>query len=461
MQVISHILPAIEHLGVFGYWVIFLASLLESIAFVGIFIPGSIFVVFGGFLASKGYLNFEDLVWFVAAGAIIGDGLSYYLGTKGARFFRPENRFLKISHLERGKRFFKRHGNKSVFWGRFVGPIRPIIPFVAGLSGMSRKAFLFWNVTSAFVWSVAFLLIGYFFGNALVVIETWVSRSSLFIIVLAIVCGLLWLAVKKSRGLSLGIHSFFVSLRGATASNPEVKFFLSEYNWVTRFINRQLDLKKFSGLPFTSLGMTFTYVLLLFVGIVQAVVTSSAIVRIDIFLAKLMLAFYDPTLLKIFLYITTFANGEIIAFFLAMATVVLVLWQKPFFLYSLWLTVVGSHAFVFLGKILVQRARPTGFSFYQEISFSFPSYHATLAVAFYGFITYVLLRTFAQWQHRMVILFSGIVLIFLVGLSRMYLGVHYLSDVLGGYSVGVLWLIVGITVAEWGIARTRFRSIKK
>ncbi len=461
MHFISHVLPAIEHIGVFGYWVILLASFLESIAFVGVFIPGSIFVIFGGFLAAQGYLNFLDLVWFVAAGAILGDGLSYYLGTRGVRFFKAENRFLKISLLERGKNFFKRHGNKSVFWGRFVGPIRPIIPFVAGLSEMGAQAFLFWNITSAFAWSIVFLSLGYFFGNALSVIQTWVSKSSLFIIGVAIVCGLLWFAVKRSRNFSKTIHSLFISFTSGLAHNSEVKGVVSKYEWLVKFLKKKFDLKKFSGLPFTTLGVAFTYILLLFVGIVQAVVTSTPIVDIDVFLVRLMLTFYDPVLLNIFIWITRLANVGVIFMALILATIIFWCVKKPIYAYSLWLTVVGSELFAFLGKILVHRMRPVGFSFYREATFSFPSFHAAVAVAFYGFLVYALLKKVTLWHYRMTIIFAGVLLVFLIGLSRMYLGVHFLSDVLGGYSMGLLWLIIGITVTEWATFKKRSAIIKK
>lgn len=134
-------------------------------AFVGTLVPGSMLMYLVGFISSGGYLNIVTLIWFAAAGAILGDGLSYFLGTKGKRFFHNENRFLKLSHLERGEEFFRKHGPKSVFLGRFVGPLRPIIPFIAGLSRMDKKIFLLWNISSAFLWSASHLLIGYFFGG--------------------------------------------------------------------------------------------------------------------------------------------------------------------------------------------------------------------------------------------------------------------------------------------------------
>src|SRR5262249_19621450 len=88
-----------------------------------------------------------------------------------------------------------------------------------------------------------------------------------------------------------------------------------------------------------------------------------------------------------------------------------------------------------------------------EKSFSFPSGHAAIAIALYGFLSYVLTRNVISWKLRTNVVFAALIVAFTVGLSRMYLGLHFLSDVLGGYVIGLLWLMVGATLAE--ILRSR------
>ena len=173
LEFIDSFLPTIKTLGGWGYWIVLLISLAEALPFIGLILPGSILVAFFGFLSAQGYLDIRNLIWFAAIGAILGDGIGYYLGTKGVRFFRNENKILKLSHLEKGGKFFQKHGNKSILLGRFIGPLRPIVPFVAGLSRMDRKTFLFWNVIGGILWAIAYLLLGYFFGSALPMIEAW------------------------------------------------------------------------------------------------------------------------------------------------------------------------------------------------------------------------------------------------------------------------------------------------
>src|SRR3989344_1174694 len=155
MEFLNSFLPTFQHLGIWGYWVVALVSLLESLAFVGVVVPGAIVIVLAGFFSAQGYLDLGDLIWFAAIGAILGDTISYYLGSRGKYLFRPESRFFKLSHLERGKQFFKRHGGKRLFLRRFIGPLRPIVPFIAGLSRMRMRTFLIWNIASGILWAAA------------------------------------------------------------------------------------------------------------------------------------------------------------------------------------------------------------------------------------------------------------------------------------------------------------------
>ena len=168
MNLIQSLLPAIEHFYMIGYWIAFLAAFFETILGVGFFIPSSTIILFMGALAAKGYFDLGDLFWFAIIGAVIGDNINYFIGKKyGSKIFAKGFWFIKPEHFKKGEEFFKKHGPKSVFLGRFIGFIRPIIPFVAGLSKMNKWTFLFWNVSSAFLWATLYLLIGYFFGGAI------------------------------------------------------------------------------------------------------------------------------------------------------------------------------------------------------------------------------------------------------------------------------------------------------
>lgn len=123
-------------------------------------------------------------------------------------------------------------------------------------------------------------------------------------------------------------------------------------------------------------------------------------------------------------------------------------WNKKRYTVLLWVSLVGSQLLVMLNKLVLHRARPE-LALYLEDSFSFPSGHATGSMAFYGFLIYVAWKTTKNWNKKVNSFFLGLIIIFAIGFSRLYLGVHYLSDVLGGYILGLLWIIFSANAVNW------------
>jgi undecaprenyl-diphosphatase len=135
-----------------------------------------------------------------------------------------------------------------------------------------------------------------------------------------------------------------------------------------------------------------------------------------------------------------------------LALVALLFYRRGWKLSAILLTVssVGSFLLTAILKSVFERARPELFdSGYHASFYSFPSGHATIAVGFYGMLTLILgyrLRGFARWA----VVLSGVLVVLLIGFSRLYLGVHYPTDVLAGYLSALLWLVcVGAVYALW------------
>jgi membrane-associated phospholipid phosphatase len=104
----------------------------------------------------------------------------------------------------------------------------------------------------------------------------------------------------------------------------------------------------------------------------------------------------------------------------------------------------GSAITTDLLKLIFQRARPPlNFMLYPETGFSFPSGHATAAMALYGFLFYIIWKHDKHYLKKPFMILLA-VLITLVGVSRLYFGVHYLTDVLAGYAVGLIWIFLSI-----------------
>lgn len=184
-----------------GNWIFLVLAFIESAPIIGIFIPGSTMIYIGGFLAAQGYFNPWDIVIFAIIGAILGDFFSYFTGRWGGEWINRK-KIINQTIVKHGEDFFDKYGDKSIFIGRFFGPIRAIIPFIAGLGRMKPRPFIFWNVLSAIGWAFLNVFLGYFSGTLIVsIFKKWSGRLTI-ILILVSVAFVIYLILKK-RGQSI------------------------------------------------------------------------------------------------------------------------------------------------------------------------------------------------------------------------------------------------------------------
>ena len=458
--VITHVSTFMEHYRLLGYWAVFFVSFLESFAFVGAFIPGALFVVLMGALAAKGFYLPVILIGFAAPGAILGDILSYYLGRRGTKLFGEENKILKLSHLEQGENFFKKHGNKSVFLGRFIGLVRAIIPFVAGLFKMEKKKFFFWDILSGLAWAIVYIYLGFFFGQAWKIIEIWTNRIGYFLVILSLFFFLFWLLkrfiLRQGRQIAAISKSLWSSIKQGVASNQDMEKFVSKHPKVFGFLKRRFQRQEFSGLTLTFLSLAFVYLFFLFSGVIIDILSSDFVLSIDQNIVHLFIAFRHPWAVRFFLWVTVLGRWETTILFTAIFSLLLLLWRKREYLIPFWISISGSAASGFLAKLIFHRPRPED-PVYIEPSYSFPSGHSIVAVALYGYMIYFFWRNVNTWKNKINVLFGGLLVILAIGFSRLYLGVHFLSDVWGGYLLGGLWLVASIGLSEKLLFRKKER----
>ncbi|WP_022670587.1 DedA family protein [Hippea alviniae] len=186
-----------EKYGFFVYLVVFFVSFFESFFIIGEFVPGAVFAVGSGYAASKGLLNIYALIVFGSLGAIAADFASFYL----AFLFYDEIKdkpFLKRHKqaFEKGVDFFEKFGGVSVFVGRFVGALRPVVPFVAGIFRMNPLHFSFWAILSGILWGIAYFGAGFLFGNNIDMISSLFRRFNLILIVSVSVLVFVYLLIR-------------------------------------------------------------------------------------------------------------------------------------------------------------------------------------------------------------------------------------------------------------------------
>ena len=188
-----------QAIAVFGYWAVFVGVGLES---TGIPFPGETALLAAAVYAGTGSsMNIVGVIIAAAAGAIIGDNTGYSIGRYGGR--RLVHRFghligLDDAKLDAAKRYFERHGDKTVFFGRFISILRTWAALLAGLNHMPWPRFLFWNALGGIVWSLVYGLLGYFLGRNLPLLERIVRFLGIggvvvaVAIVIAIIAVLWW-----------------------------------------------------------------------------------------------------------------------------------------------------------------------------------------------------------------------------------------------------------------------------
>lgn len=157
----------------------------------------------------------------------------------------------------------------------------------------------------------------------------------------------------------------------------------------------------------------------------------------------------EPFFVQLFLTITEFAGTFAVIGITSIACVWL--WQRRYQIYSLGLiiAVAGSEVTKAGLKILIERPRPVGnIPVFIDDGFSFPSGHAALAMALYGSLMFALWHVAKTNAQKFLILFTGTLIILGVGFSRLYLGLHYPSDVLSGYIVGAIWVALGMFIGR-------------
>lgn len=175
-----------------GYPGLFLIIFLETGALVA-FLPGDSLLVVAGTYAAAGKLNIAYLNLLLIPAAIIGDAVSYTIGSRlgGALYNRPDSRFFKKAHLEAARAFYEKHGGKAIIIARFMPIVRTFVPVVAGAAKMPYRRFATFNVVGGLSWVASMTLIGYFIGQVVPNIGKHIEKVIIVVVFLSILPGII------------------------------------------------------------------------------------------------------------------------------------------------------------------------------------------------------------------------------------------------------------------------------
>ncbi|MEQ1652343.1 MAG: VTT domain-containing protein [Hyphomicrobium sp.] len=427
-----------------AYATVFLAALTESLAFVGLFVPGALIMFGAGAVVAAGSLDLWSTLAWAAAGAIAGDTGSYWLG----RRYRAElpNRWPFRRYpalLEKGTAFFHRHGGMSIFMGRFVGPVRPVIPAVAGMLGMPPARFYAANILSALGWAPTYILPGVVFGASLGLAGAVATRLALILVLLLIlVWGGIWIVNRSVIWLQPRAEQGLGQLQTWAGSA------LPARNWSFRGMAAALlDPAR----PESRVLLVFAAVLIaaawMFLGIIEDVVTGDPLVVVDKSVYHLLQGLRTPFGDSVMIALTQLGDAAVT---LPVVTAVLLwlVWKRAWRPVAYWLAAASfGAALTVILKAGFGLPRPL--PLYDGTSaFGFPSGHAAMSIVIFGFLAVLAARELSL-RGQLAVFTVMALLAGLIAFSRIYLGAHWLSDVLGGLSFGVAW------VALLGIAYLR------
>lgn len=405
-----------------GYYIIFIFSLVESFPVLGFIIPGQSLIIASGFLAKNHTLSFWLVFMTATIGAILGDFIAYHFGKKyGEDFLRKHGSkfFVKESLINKTKELLNDHPGKALLFGRLNSVTRSLAPFLAGVSKIKYGLFSFYVIGGCMLWAFLFTSIGFIFGRGFEIAAPIIGK---FILVstIIVIAFMILLNFMKSKGFKLSkYHIHMLTLN-----------FISIY---------------------------------LFATLSEGIARGSKIVSLfDKKVLDLLGKIHTPFLDNIFLTISHINTPELVVGLIVLFLILMVHKEMKILILSS-LSLISGYILVFVTKIVFIRERPI-ISMISETGSSFPSGHATLATLFFLVIIHDFTEHIKNDYKKIFFVSINVFLIFLFSFSRIYLGVHHVTDVIAGISLGV-WIftltILASKVTPWFYKRRRVSEILK
>lgn len=383
-----------------GYIVVFFATAFEATPLFGLFVPGLVITIIAGFAAKLGILDIGDVIVVASAGAILGDFIGYLLGKKyGISFLDRYGKyfFFRKAQFEKTKHFMNENTGKAIVIGRFNSLTRSFAPFVAGATNTPFRKFIMFNIIGGISWATSFVIIGYVFGQEYETASRYIGGVTTIAIVTGIAIAYLYRFIDKRK------HIF------------------SKYHLYVLILN--------------------IFSLYIFAKMVEDVIDAEAVIKLDVWLNTNVILLWTPYLNKVMIFITNIASPFNLSIFSIFLLLVFVAKKNWHYVVLLTTGMIGGAVLETVIKFIIHRERPIN-SLIDASGYSFPSGHATMATIFFIILLYILKKEWGMKNKilKMIFILVLILIIFLVGISRIYLNVHWFSDVVAGFALGIFWI---------------------
>ncbi len=429
---------------------VFAFPALEASAFVGFVFPGEIAVILGGVAASRGTVPLWAVIAAAVSGAIIGDSIGYLVGRRwGTHLLHgtlgrvPVIRTHLDKHLDSARAYVQRRKGSAVFFGRFTAALRVLVPGLAGISEVHYPAFLAYNVAGGTLWGAGFAVLGYVAGASYHRVEKIAGQAGL-ILLGVIVAGLIASRlVRHFAARSPGLKAIGDRLAAAPPLAWVRRRFPAQVAWG----RRRLDARSPRGFWLTFTVAAGALAAWAFGGLTQDVTGHDDTALADPHVTAWVIAHRTGWLTSALQVLT--GLGSIVFIIPAgLATGLYFLirrrdWRPLALLTAAVAGAVGLYAII---KLLVGRPRPPATIWIGHYTgAAFPSGHATQSAAFYAMLA-IALGAGLSSRSRAILWSAAALVVLIVGASRLYLGAHWLTDVLAGYALGACWVAIVVAV---------------
>lgn len=436
-------------LGTWGYFFIALIVFFETVIGIGQFLPGSVLLAFVGFLCYLQTFDITSMFLVVFAAHYAGEQTNYFLGkTKGATLFREDALVLRPSLLEIVEKQLQKWGAFYFILCRFSGVLRPVLSFLAGSSHYPWMKFSLWLLPACALWSFVHLGVGFALGASWHEAAKYIEEFSLLTAVTLI-----------SFGAAIWLSRTTLTLAGATARKLEqVARQIANSDFYLRlrqkspilfaFFERRLSLTARWGWYATTRFVLAGLLIGATIAVGLGTVHSTTLSYFDTALVNFLAQVRRPTTAEVLTLITTIGSPRIVLSVAGVASLVCFLFtlrKSAFLIFFSPLTALLTNHLI---KLLIQRPRPLTDPAIVSQSYSFPSSHTAISTAFLLVSVNLIWRATQDRRVRMAWTSICLTLILLIGYSRVYLSLHYATDVVGGLLIGLAFFVLCFTVAN-------------
>ena len=418
--------------------VIFLIAFGDALVIVGVAIPAVPLLFAVGTLVGLGHVDGVYALVCASLGAFLGDGISFWVGHQYGPQLRQRWPFYKHPQwLERGETTFRRHGMKSIVMARYIGAIRPFVPAIAGMLKMKLRQYVPASGVAAVVWSATFLAPGWLFGTSIDLVAAVAGRLAVVLVVVLALVALIWATVFYSWRW-LGAHTTGMIERALAWSH--------RHPVLGKYSEALIDPNRPESASLLLLGVVLLAAGWGFFTILISVGGGSAPSQLDLAVHQAMFGLRNPLADTAMAFLATL--GDAVVLTPAVLGVFAWLWWRRRHVAAWHWLAAPAFALVltwFLGYLLDMPKPPASTA---VLGFSFPSATVTMATVVYGFFAVLIARELPGRRRAWPYVVAALA-VTLLGFSRLYLGAHWLSDVLAGILLGLLW------IAALGIAYRR------